>query len=600
VTAPEATRIVEGAPLPVAPRGLLPWLWHWEAVRPHALAWAVYPAGCSRAASTLTWAAWAQAVDAAAAALDAQGIGAGDRVAVFAGNRPVWPVLDLALQQVGAIGVGVYPSNTAVQVAQVLTDCTPALVVVDSVARLAVVREALRVSGHRAALLADLSETELTHAALTAAADRSVAAPAPAVRPWAGWLADGAAALAADAALAPRLRARAAARDAEGVAALIYTSGSTGVPKGAMIAHRCLAATAASVTATLGLTAEDRSVSFLPFSHAAERMFGQGARLAAGMATALVEDPAELFAVCADFAPTLVGALPRIFERVYEAAEVARRSGGDPRAAVAARLGARVRLATSGGAPLPAVVADTLAVLGCPIVGAYGQTEQLCVAMNRPDAPRTDVVGPPMPGTAVRVAEDGELLVRRGPLTFSGYWGRPEETAAAFTADGAWVRTGDLAAVEATGALRITGRIKELIALSTGRKVAPLPLEAALAESRFIAHAVVHGEGCKFLVALLALRRPVVEQWAREHGLLLPWDGLLRHPAVRAQVDGAMAAVNAVLPRTDRVVAWAVVDGEWSVATGELTPTLKVVRSVVEARHAALLASLHVPHSSVA
>jgi long-chain acyl-CoA synthetase len=384
------------------------------------------------------------------------------------------------------------------------------------------------------------------------------------------------------------------------VAALFYTSGSTGVPKGAMIAHRCLAATAASVTAALRLSAHDCAVSFLPFSHAAERMFGQGARLAAGMATALVEDPADLFAVCADFAPTLVGALPRIFERVYEAAEVARRSGGDPRAALAARLGARVRLATSGGAPLSTTVAEALAALGCPIVGAYGQTEQLCVAMNAPDAPRTDVVGPPMPGAVVRVAEDGELLVRRGPLTFSGYWGRPDETAEAFTADGAWVRTGDLAALDATGALRITGRIKEVIALSTGRKVAPLPLEAALAEAPFIAHAVVHGEGCKFLVALLALRRPVVEQWAREHGLPGPWDALLRHPAVRAQVDGAVAAVNAALPRTDRVVAWEVVDGAWSVAAGELTPTLKVVRSVVEARHAALLAALHAPHSSVA
>jgi long-chain acyl-CoA synthetase len=598
VTASVATRIVEGAPLPASPRGLLPWLWHWEAVRPHALAWAVYPAGSTRPASTLTWGAWARAVDAAAAALDAQGIGVGDRVAVFAGNRPLWPVLDLALQQVGAIGVGVYPSNTAVQVAQLLADCTPALVIVDGVARLALVLEALRISGHRAALLADLSAAELTAAVSEAA--RPAAAPSPAVGPLAAWLAGGAAALAADAGLAPRLRARAAALDPEGVAALIYTSGSTGVPKGAMIAHRCLAATAASVTAALRLSAHDCAVSFLPFSHAAERMFGQGARLAAGMATALVEDPADLFAVCADFAPTLVGALPRIFERVYEAAEVARRSGGDPRAALAARLGARVRLATSGGAPLSTTVAEALAALGCPIVGAYGQTEQLCVAMNAPDAPRTDVVGPPMPGAVVRVAEDGELLVRRGPLTFSGYWGRPDETAEAFTADGAWVRTGDLAALDATGALRITGRIKEVIALSTGRKVAPLPLEAALAEAPFIAHAVVHGEGCKFLVALLALRRPVVEQWAREHGLPGPWDALLRHPAVRAQVDGAVAAVNAALPRTDRVVAWEVVDGAWSVAAGELTPTLKVVRSVVEARHAALLAALHAPHSSVA
>jgi long-chain acyl-CoA synthetase len=329
-------------------------------------------------------------------------------------------------------------------------------------------------------------------------------------------------------------------------------------------------------------------------------MFGQGTRLAAGIATALVEDPADLFPVCAHFEPTVVGGLPRIFERVYERTEVARRAGGDARGALAALLGARVRLATSGGAPLPARVAEALAALGCPIVGAYGQTEHLCVAMNRPEAPRVDVVGPPMPGTTVRVADDGELLVRRSALTFSGYWGRPDETAAAFTADGTWLRTGDRAEVAPDGALRITGRIKELIALSTGRKVAPLPIEGALADTPFIAHAVCHGEGRKHLVALLALRRPVVEAWARERALSLPWATLVQHPALQAQLATAVEAVNAGLPRTDRVVAWTVTDAEWTVDGGELTPTLKVRRAAVESRHAALLASLYDSNPSAA
>lgn len=456
--AADAALAVAQAPLLVAR------LRHWARVRPDAVAWAAYAAGGARPSRTLTWAQWVRAVDAAAAALLRDGVAPGDRVAVFAGNRLLWPVLDLALQQLRAVGVGLYPTGTAVQVAELL---------------------------------------------------------------------------------------------------------------------------------------EDRALSFLPFSHAAERMFGEGTRLVAGMATALVEDPADLFAVCADFAPTVVGGLPRIFERVYERTEAARRSGGDPRAALEALLGPRVRLATSGGAPLP-MVAEALGALGCPIVGAYGQTEHLCVAMHRPAAPRTEGVGAPMPGTAVRVADDGELLVRRSALTFSGYWGRPEETAAAFTADGAWLRTGDRAEVEGDGTLRITGRIKERIALSTGRKVAPLPIEGALADTPLIAHAVCHGEGRKHLVALLALRRPVVEAWARERALPASWEALLRHPALRAELAAAVEGVNAGLPRTDRVVAWAVTDAEWSVDSGELTPTLKVRRAEVEARHAALLASLYAPHPSAA
>ncbi|MBU6365168.1 MAG: AMP-binding protein [Gemmatimonadetes bacterium] len=572
------------APVDVARAPLLvAQLRHWARVRPDALAWAVYPAGHAHPVRRVTWGDWARAVDVAAAALLREGVAPGDRVAVFAGNRLLWPVLDLALQQLRAVGVGVYPSSTAVQVAQLLEDCAPVLVVADSADRCALVREAARRLGWPAE-------------AVRLVTDDAV----PGVPTFEAWCAAGGAALRHDAALAAQLRARAEAVAADDLAALIYTSGSTGAPKGAMITHRCLAASAASVTAVLGLTAGDRALAFLPFSHAAERMFGQGTRLAAGMATALVEDPADLFAVCADFGPTLVGGLPRIFERVYERTEVARRTGGDPRAALAELLGPRVRLATSGGAPLPSSVAEALGALGCPIVGAYGQTEHLCVAMNRPAAPRTDVVGPPMPGTEVRVAEDGELLVRRSALTFSGYWGRPEESAAAFTSDGVWLRTGDRAVVDATGALTITGRIKELIALSTGRKVAPLPIEGALADTPFIAHAVCHGEGRKHLVALLALRRPVVEAWARERGVALPWGALVRHPTLREQLAAAVDGVNAGLPRTDRVVAWAVTEAEFSVDTGELTPTFKVKRAEVEARHAALLASLYTPHPSEA
>jgi long-chain acyl-CoA synthetase len=207
--------------------------------------------------------------------------------------------------------------------------------------------------------------------------------------------------------------------------------------------------------------------------------------------------------------------------------------------------------------------------------------------MNRPDAPRFDSVGPPMPGTEVRVADDGELLVRRSALTFDGYWQRPDDTAAAFTADGAWLRTGDRATVGADGRLHLIGRVKELLALSTGRKVAPVPIESALVASPHIAHAVCIGEGRKFVLAVLSPRRAPVEAWARESGVGAPWDALAASATVQALLQEAVDAVNVKLARPDRVQGVIVVPDEFTTDNGLLTPTLKVRRQAVEDRYAA-------------
>jgi long-chain acyl-CoA synthetase len=199
-------------------------------------------------------------------------------------------------------------------------------------------------------------------------------------------------------------------------------------------------------------------------------------------------------------------------------------------------------------------------------LGAYGQTEHLCVAFHRPDDYAFDSVGRPMRGTEVRVADDGELLVRRGALTFSGYWGRPGATREAFTDDGQWLRTGDLARVDARGRLVITGRKKEMIALSTGKKIAPLPIEARLATHPSLAQAVLFGEGRKHAAALLFVR-----------------DGATRDDEALAE---HVAAVNATLAPHERVRRWSTVGRELTVAAGELTATLKVRRAAVAARYA--------------
>ena len=563
---------------------------------PDALALVVYPAGSHGATARITWGEWAAASRAIAAQLLRSGVERGDRIAVLSDNRPLWPIADLAMQMVGAVGVGVYPTSAVRQVERLMVDSGATVALVAGASHQHTMREVRRRLSGAFPIVADVVPDEpLVEAGPgdDSAVVTTASGFAPGDATWAEWLRAGTAALHTHAELATRLDGRIRAIALDDLAAIIYTSGSTGLPKGACISHRYLAESAVSITEVLTLTGDDRAVSFLPYSHAAERVFGQCTRIVTGMSAALIEDPTDLFAVARHFEPTVLGGLPRIFERLYEAAEVARREGSNPRDAIVQRIGTRCRVATSGGAAMPVHIARELAQLGLPIVGAYGQTEHLCVAMNRPGHVRFDTVGLPMPGTTVRIADDGELQVARTAMTFTGYWGDPDATRAAFTADGAWLRTGDRAVRDADGMLRITGRVKELIALSTGRKIAPLPIESALVSTSFIAHAVCYGEGRKYLTVLITLRRAVVEAWARGEGVRLEWPALVQHPRVHALLQDAVSQVNADLARTDRIQRFAVIEHEFTLERGELTPTEKVVRRVIEERYAKTLDALY-------
>jgi long-chain acyl-CoA synthetase len=256
-------------------------------------------------------------------------------------------------------------------------------------------------------------------------------------------------------------------------------------------------------------------------------------------------------------------------------------------------VGRSLRLATSGGATLPPAVAETLDAAGLTVLGAYGLTEHLCVAFNRPDRYAFDAVGTPMPGTEVRVAPDGELLVRRSALTFSGYHGLGAESAAAFTDGGEWLLTGDLAALDAQRVLRITGRKKELIALAGGKKVAPLAIEARLVEDPWIAHAMCYGEGRKFLSALICLRTTLVAEWARAQGIVCAPADLAAHPAVVARVQALVDRVNADVASPERIRRFHLLGRELSSREGELTETLKVRRPVVAERFRPQLEALY-------
>jgi long-chain acyl-CoA synthetase len=579
----------------------------------HRPALRLLAAGGAPRDETLTWREWAERSRAFAAALVANGHRAGEHVAILAGNGLEWPVADLGVMMAGGISVGVYPTNAPGQVRQVLADCGAAFVVVDSAAQLAKVR-AIR---HELPELRTVVATE---------ADGGLD-----VISWAEWMAHGEAALGGIPEVAHALAARTSAARADDTAILIYTSGSTGEPKGAALAHRTVLASAASIRDALGLHAGDRSLSFLPFCHSAERIFGLYTRIVTGMETGLVPDHGRVWKAAAAFRPTLFGGLPRFYEKAAEAlrAEQAAAAAGErgrwertlllgaersllrragqavPREledewrTVGAPLierarglfGGEVRLATSGGATLPLDVAEYLDALGITILGGYGLTEHLCAVFNRPGRYAFDSAGPPMPGTELRIAEDGEILIRRGALTFTGYHGRTRETYDAFTPDGGWLRTGDLGRVDELGALRVQGRKKELIALSNGKKVAPLPIESALARDPWIHQAMLYGEGRRFVSALLVVSRPALETWAEEHSADPDDPAVVHDPRLYATVQAAVERINENLSNPERVRRFALLhlpfDGD------DLTPTLKLRRTVIAERHRDRLEALY-------
>jgi long-chain acyl-CoA synthetase len=557
---------------------------------------------------SLTWAQWREASRAFAAALVADGVEVGDRVAIFADNRMSWPIADIGILMAGAVSVGIYPTSASAQVRELLADSGSVGIVVDTAERLAQVCSV----ADGLPRLRRVIGTEVS-----GGAGREVS--------WRDYLALGATSLAESAATAAEVETRTAGAKPDDLALLIYTSGSTGEPKGARITHRYLAASAASVRDTLGLGDDDSSLSFLPYCHAGERVFGLYTRILCGMRTGHVAHHGRLWDAAREFQPTIFGGLPRFFEKLYEAL-IVHEGTLDPRARQAwqravslgrerfrhrragrevpsdleaswqeaiqpataflgALLGTRVRLSTSGGATLPSEVADYLDAVGMTVLGAYGQTEHLCVAFHRPDAYDTDTVGPPMPGTEIGIDADGEVLLRRGALTFSGYHGKPAETRDAFTPDGEWLRTGDLGEMTANGRLRLTGRKKELIALSSGKKVAPLPIESRLIEDPWIGHAMLYGEGERFVSALLVPRRPVLEAWQREHGLSVEYCELLEHPEVVSRVQQAVDRVNAALSGPERIKRFVLLDRELTVEADELTPTMKIRRAVVTDRY---------------
>jgi long-chain acyl-CoA synthetase len=529
------------------------------------------------------------------------------------GNVPEWPVTDIGTICAGGISVGLYPTSSAEQCRYIINHSDAEFVLVDTAFQLE------KILSVRA---------ELPKVKAVIALDEAAARAHTNVTSYRDFLQVGRDAAAG---VMPLLTENALSADADDIAIMVYTSGTTGLPKGACLSHRYIINSVESLRETIPVYDWDVCFSYLPYCHVAERISGLYNRLYAGASAYFVDDLSKLWAYMMEVRPTVFASLPRFFEKVHarimsdldkapgaeqrefrEALEVGRRvsrlrQAGEVIPAelqkeyeshalpILARVndyfGGRMRLATSGGAPLLMEVAEFFDAAGIPILQAYGLTENVCVAFNRPDNYKFGTVGPPMPGCHVRIEEDGEILVR-SEMMFSGYYREPEKTAEVMR-DG-WLLTGDLGCMDADGFLSITGRKKELIITSTGKNVAPALVENLIKEHHLISHALLYGEGKSYLVALVTLNQLEAEEYAHARGISFEsFAELTRHPEIMRLVREIVDSANSRVSSTEAVKRFVILERDLQIERDEVTPTMKLKRNVVSASFGHLLEDLY-------
>jgi long-chain acyl-CoA synthetase len=555
----------------------------------------------------LTWREYETAVAETAAGLRALGLEPGDRVGLLSGNRPQWHIADLGVLSAGLVSTPVYSTSSSSQIAHVLDDAGARLCFVEDGQQLAKVllRRADLPTLERVIVLTDLQGADDSF--VTGLDDLRRA---------------GAAALAADAGM---FEAMVNAVTPDQVATLVYTSGTTGPPKGAVISHANIMATLRSLTSLIDLGPTDRFLSFLPLSHITERSVSHFGQLASGgetwFARSLGTVPDDLQAC----RPTMFFAVPRVWEKFQESILEAVDHAPGPLAApvrryldLAARRGDskgeawgtstdraiyralhetvgallrrrlgldRARILSSGAAPVHPDLLRWFHGIGLPIAEGYGQTEvTLCTTLNPVDAIRIGTVGKAIPGVELRIADDGEILVR-GANVCEGYWGNPTATAELIDADG-WLHSGDLGSLDSDHYLHISGRKKDLIITAYGKNIAPSEIETALRREPLISQAVVVGDDRPFLTALLTLDADAATSWAAAEGRSLTVEALVDDEGLKSAVDEAVARVNGLHSHAEGIRRWRLLPHDLSVAAGELTPTLKVRREVVATAHA--------------
>ena len=541
--------------------------------------------------SDVTAAEFLDEVQAVAKGLVAAGVEVGDRVAILSKTRYEWTLLDYAIWFAGAVTVPIYETSSAEQIGWILQDSGTRAIVAEGPDHLARVREARR-SG-------DLAELQHVWSLQDNAVDVL------------GRLGSDI----SDDVLEQR-RTTATPQD---VATLIYTSGTTGKPKGCMLTHGNFMfelGVAVDELADLFDTDDASTLLFLPLAHVFARIIQVGAvKSRAKMGHSA--DIKNLVTDLGEFKPTFILAVPRVFEKVFNsasqratadgrgkifdrAADVAiawSRASDGKRVPVRLRaqhalfdrlvygklrqaLGGSCAYAISGGAPLGDRLGHFYRGIGLTVLEGYGLTETTAaLSANLPDATKIGTVGRPLPGTSVRVADDGELLFRGGQV-FAGYWRNDEATTEAVDRDG-WFHTGDVGEVDDEGFVRITGRKKEILVTAGGKNVAPAVLEDRLRAHALVDQCLVVGDGQPFIGALVTIDRETFPAWAEQHGKSADLDALIDDPDLVAAVQEAVDEANKAVSKAESIRKFTILPGEWTEEGGQLTPSLKLKRRVV-------------------
>jgi long-chain acyl-CoA synthetase len=538
-----------------------------------------------------------------ALALRRLGVKAGDRVAILSENRPEWAIADYACLCIDATDVPVYPTLPAAQIRYILGDSGAVAICVSSAPQLAKIleiRAELPALRHIIAFDAD--------------------ATGPGVIPIAEHYTSGAAAEAAGE--GARFVEEALTVRPDDLATIIYTSGTTGDPKGVMLTHNNIYSNVVTAIPQLDVGPTDTALSFLPLSHIFERMVDY-ALLHSGVTIAYAESIDTLVLNLGEVRPTLVCSVPRVYEKVYARAlenalaspirkrvffwakNVGERWADDVLAGrtppgflsfqyriastlvfakLRARVGGRLRFFVSGGAPLAPDIARFFFAAGLPIYEGYGLTETSpVIAVNTPRELRLGTVGKVIPGVEVKIAEDGEILCR-GPNVMQGYYNKPEATREAIDPDG-WFHTGDIGVLE-DGFLRITDRKKDLIVTAGGKNIAPQPIEGMVKKSKYVANAVMIGDKRKFPIMLVVPQYEHLEPWAKRKNLAFKdRRELIGLPEVNAKMERAVLQQLEGLASFEMPKKFLLLEHDFTIESGELTPTLKVKRRVVEKKY---------------
>ncbi|WFN91395.1 AMP-dependent synthetase/ligase [Gordonia sihwensis] len=544
-------------------------------------------------------------VTAIAKGLIASGIEPGDRVALVSATRLEWTLLDFAIWSAGAITVPVYDSSSGPQIDWIMRDSGATAIIAETAGHRAVIDTVESVDDSVQVFQIDVADgpgvVELLTERGKDVADEEV-------------------------------HARRRTLKASSPATLIYTSGTTGRPKGCMLTHSNLLGEIAGVMETpLNALLGDgkRLLLFLPMAHVLARAINLVA-LEAGMEVGYTSDIPNLLPTFSVFKPSLILSVPRVFEKVFNSARQSAHDGGKGKifdlaadvavqystaaqngdvglllrakhavfdklvyAKLRAALGGVCELAISGGAPLGSRLGHFFSGVGIPVYEGYGLTETTAaITVNTPGQVKVGTVGRPVPGNAVRIADDGEILLS-GEVVFTGYWRNDEATATAIT-DG-WFHTGDIGALDQDGYLSITGRKKEIIVTAGGKNVSPAPMEDIIRASALVSQAVVVGDQKPFIGALITIDLEAFPAWKERHGKSadLSVADLAQDPDLLAEVQEAVDAANETVSHAETIKKFRILPTDFSEDSGELTPTLKVKRNVVADKWAEEIAAIY-------